>query len=134
MATTPVSSLSSTTSSAFGLDFQSLLQIVLKELTSQDPLNPISNFDFVSQLGQFSQLQLSQTLNNDMTQLLSTQAAVQAVGLIGRNIDVNSTNNTVVSGQVTGVAFVNGTPSLTLQTSDGATVGNISVANIVQVQ
>src|ERR1700678_4265944 len=76
VAVTPVSSAtqsSSTSDSAYGLNFQSLLQIVLEELTYQDPLNPVSNYEFVSQLGQFSQLQLSQTLNDDMTQLLSTQ-------------------------------------------------------------
>jgi flagellar basal-body rod modification protein FlgD len=128
----PVSA-SSAASSAYGLNFQSLLQIVLAELTYQDPLNPVSNYEFVSQLGQFSQLQLSQTQNDDMTQLLSTQAAVQAAGLIGHTIDV-TTNNTTVTGQVTGVAFSNGTPTLTVETSDGSTVGNLSIANIVQVQ
>ena len=111
MAVTPVSSATSSSAaqSAYGLNFQSLLQIVLDELTYQDPLNPVSNYDFVSQLGQFSQLQLSQTLNTDMTQALTNQSSVQAVGLIGKNVDVTSTNNTTVSGQVTGVAFSNGT-------------------------
>jgi flagellar basal-body rod modification protein FlgD len=134
VAVTPVSSATQPSSdSAYGLNFQSLLQIVLDELTYQDPLNPVSNYEFVSQLGQFSQLQLSQTLNTDMTQLLSTQGAVQAVGLIGHTIDVTNSGSTV-SGQVTAVAFSNGTPSITIETSDGQTVGNLSISNIVQVQ
>jgi flagellar basal-body rod modification protein FlgD len=136
VAVTPVSSATSsaqTSQSAYGLNFQSLLQIVLEELTYQDPLNPVSNYEFVSQLGQFSQLQLSQTLNDDMTSLLSTQGAVQAAGLIGHTVDVTSSGSTV-SGQVTGVAFSNGTPSITIETSDGQTVGNLSISNIVQVQ
>jgi flagellar basal-body rod modification protein FlgD len=135
LAVTPVSSATSSSAaqSAYGLNFQSLLQIVLDELTYQDPLNPVSNYDFVSQLGQFSQLQLSQTLNTDMTQALTNQSSVQAVGLIGKNVDVTSTNNTTVSGQVTGVAFSNGTPTLTVETTDGQTVGNLSLSNVVQV-
>ena len=134
MAVTPVSSATQATSdSAFGLNFQSLLQIVLEELTSQDPLNPVSNTEFVSQLGQFSQLQLSQTLNDDMTQLLTTQGSVQAVGLIGHTVDITS-SGTTVSGQVSAVAFSNGTPTITIETSDGQTVGNLSISNIVQVQ
>jgi flagellar basal-body rod modification protein FlgD len=134
MAVAPVSSATQTTSqSAYGLDFQSLLQIVLEELTYQDPLNPVSNYEFVSQLGQFSQLQLSQTLNDDMTQLLTTQASVQATGLLGQTVAF-STNGSTVSGTVTAVAFSNGQPSLVIETSDGQTVGNLSIADIVQVQ
>jgi flagellar basal-body rod modification protein FlgD len=135
LAVTPVSSATSSSAaqSAYGLNFQSLLQIVLDELTYQDPLNPVSNYEFVSQLGQFSQLELSQTLNTDMTQALTNQSSVQAVGLIGKTVDVTSTNNTTVSGQVTGVAFSNGTPTLTVETTDGQTVGNLSLSNVVQV-
>jgi flagellar basal-body rod modification protein FlgD len=134
VAVTPVSSATQSTSdSAYGLNFQSLLQIVLEELTYQDPLNPVSNYEFVSQLGQFSQLQLSQTLNTDMTQLLTTQGSVQAVGLIGHTVDVTNSGSTV-SGQVTAVAYSNGTPTITIETSDGQTVGNLSISNIVQVQ
>ncbi len=138
MATAAVSSATST-QSAYGLDFQSLLKIVLDELTYQDPLNPVSNYEFVSQLGQFSQLQLSSTLNDDMTTLLSTQSAVQAAGLIGKTVDFSSTDSTTgasttTSGEVTAVAFSNGTPSVTIQTSDGQTVGGLSMANITQIR
>lgn len=93
----------------------------------------MSNYEFVSQLGQFSQLQLSQTLNDDMTQLLTTQGSVQAVGLIGHTVDVTSSGSTV-SGEVSAVAFSSGTPTITIKTSDGQTVGNLSISNIVQVQ
>jgi flagellar basal-body rod modification protein FlgD len=135
LAVSPVSPASSTAAqSAYGLNFQSLLQIVLEELTYQDPLNPVSNYEFVSQLGQFSQLELSQTLNTDMTQLLTAQAAMQATGLIGQTVDIASANGATLSGQVTAVAFSNGQPSLTIETSGGQIVGNLSLADIVQVQ
>jgi flagellar basal-body rod modification protein FlgD len=129
-----VASVSSATSqNAYGLDFQSLLQIVLKELTYQDPLNPVSNYEFVSQLGQFSQLQLSQALNSDMTQLIASQAATQAAGLLGKTADVTS-NNTLVSGEVTAVSFSNGSPFITIKTAAGQTIGNLSIANITQLR
>jgi flagellar basal-body rod modification protein FlgD len=129
MAVSPVSSAQG----AYGLDFQSLLQIVLKELTYQDPLNPVSNYEFVSQLGQFSQLQLAQTLNDNMTQLLGAQAATQATELLGRTADV-TTNGTTISGKVTAVTFSNGTPAVTIVTGDGTTIGNLSIASINQVR
>ena len=134
MAVAPVSSTSTTAQSAFGLNFQSLLQIVLDELTFQDPLKPVSNYEFVSQLGQFSQLQLSNTLNTDMTQLLTTQSALQATGLLGQEADF-SANGTTTSGTVSGIAFSStAPPSITITTSDGNTVGNLSISNLVQVR
>ena len=50
--------------SAFGLGFDALLKIILTQLTYQDPLKPMDNFEFVSQLAQFSQIQQGQTTND----------------------------------------------------------------------
>jgi flagellar basal-body rod modification protein FlgD len=131
MAVAPVSSTSA--QDAFGLSFQSLLQIILKELTYQDPLKPVDNFEFVSQLGQFAQLQQTQSLNDQITNLLSSQAAAQATGLIGRTIDY-ATNGNTVSGQVTAVSFSSGQPQLTITTSDKQTIGGISIADVSQIR
>ena len=82
MAVAPVSSTQQVTQSAFGLDFQSLLKIILTELTYQDPLKPVDNYEFVSQLGQFSQLQLSQTLNDNVTQLLASWSSGRRIATL----------------------------------------------------
>jgi flagellar basal-body rod modification protein FlgD len=134
MAIAPVSSATSPTAqSAFGLDFQSLLSIILTELTYQDPLKPVDNFEFVSQLAQFSQLQQSQTLNDQITSLLAAQGATQATGLLGKTVDVLG-GTSPVSGQVTAVSFTTGQPLITITTSDDQTITNISIADISQVR
>ena len=134
-AITPVSSAtpSNTVQGAYGLDFQSLLKIVLTELTYQDPLKPVDNYEFVSQLGQFSQLQQSQTLNSTVTQLLSAQSATQATGLIGRTVDVSASGG-LISGEVSAIAFSNGQPEITIKTSDGQTLSGLSIANVSQIR
>jgi len=136
VAVDPVSASSATqavSQSAFGLDFQSLLKIVLTELTFQDPLKPVDNYEFVSQLGQFSQLQQAQTLNDTVTQLLAAQSASQAAGLLGRTVDI-SANNTLISGQVTAITFSSGQPALTIKTTDGQTISNLSIASVSQIR
>src|SRR3954469_13837086 len=107
MALAPVSAAAPSTSStsAFGLDFQSLLQIILTQLTYQDPLKPLDNFQFVSQLAQFSQLQQSQTLNDRISTLLSAQSASQATSLLGRTVDYSNASGATGSGAVQSVAF-----------------------------
>jgi flagellar basal-body rod modification protein FlgD len=137
MALAPVSSTSAqnaaTAQSAFGLEFQSLLKIILTQLTYQDPLKPLDNYQFVSQLAQFSQLQQTQSLNDQITSLLSAQSATQATSLLGRIVDVAAGASTV-SGTVKSVAFSSGAPTLTIETTTGQTIANIAISNVSQVR
>jgi flagellar basal-body rod modification protein FlgD len=129
----PVAQPTETAQNAFGLDFQSLLRIILTQLTFQDPLKPLENSEFVSQLAQFSQLQQTQSLNDQITALISAQAATQATGLLGRLVDVAAGQSTV-SGTVNAVSFISGQPTVTIQTPTGQTISNIAIANISQVR
>lgn len=131
MALAPVSSAAS--AAEFGLDFQSLLSIILTQLTYQDPLKPVENFEFVSQLAQFAQLQQSQTLNDQVASLLSAQAASQATALLGRTVEINSGVSPVV-GVVEAISFATGAPTFTLKTSGGQTIANLALANVAQVR
>ena len=133
MALAPVSS-SPASAPSTGLDFQSLLRIILTQLTYQDPLKPMDNFQFVSQLAQFSQLQQSQSLNDQMTSLLSAQAAMQATSLLGRSVDFTNASGGALSGTVKSVSFASGSPQVTVQTATGDVIANISIANISQVR
>lgn len=125
--------LNSQASNAFGLSFESLLKIILTQLTYQDPLKPMDNFEFVSQLAQFSQIQQGQTMNERLEQLVSAQATGQATSLLGTMVDIPAGAATV-SGEVVAIAFQNGAPSVTIKTSDGRTVSNIAIANITQIR
>ena len=134
MALAPVSA-SASTDAAFGLDFQSLLRIILTQLTYQDPLKPMDNFQFVSQLAQFSQLQQSQSLNDQIGNLLSAQAAMQGTSLLGRTVDFsNGSGTTLLSGVVKAVSFARGQPEVTVETPTGDTIANVSIANISVVR
>lgn len=132
MAISPVSATSS--QSATGLDFQSLLQIILQQLTYQDPLKPMDNFQFVSQLAQFSELQQMQTLNTSISNLLASQASSQALGLLGKVVDFSTTGASRVTGTVKSVTFASGQPSLTIKTVAGDTVANVALSSVTQIQ
>ena len=120
-------------SSAFGLGFDALLKIILTQLTYQDPLKPMDNFQFVSQLAQFSQIQQGQTANDRLEALVSAQATSQATGLLGAMVDIPA-GATVLSGKVIAVTFDNGTPRITVKTADGQTISNLAIGSISQVR
>ena len=122
-----------TATSAFGLGFDSLLKIILTQLTYQDPLKPMDNFQFVSQLAQFSQVQQGQATNDRLQSLVSAQATNQATGLLGRRVDVPAGTSTL-SGIVTAIALSSGSPTVTVETDDQRTVSGIAIGSIAQVR
>ncbi|MGQ7829958.1 flagellar hook assembly protein FlgD [Altererythrobacter sp. Z27] len=117
----------------FGLSFQSLLQIVLTQLTYQDPLEPMDNFQFVSQLAQFSQIQQTQTMSDNIEALVRAQTTGQAVSLIGRTVDV-AAGAATLTGKVTAVSFADGAPALTIETVDGRTIPGLPLGNVSQIR
>jgi flagellar basal-body rod modification protein FlgD len=90
------------------LNESDFLQLMVSQLQNQDPLNPISDTDFVAQMAQFSSLQGINDLNSSFGQLY-------AVCLLGRTVQATdpATNNSY-SGQVTGFGVQNGTVYLTV--------------------
>jgi flagellar basal-body rod modification protein FlgD len=118
---------------SLGLDLQSLFRIILTQLTYQDPLKPVDNFEFVSQLAQFTALEQSRQVAEKMDNLLLVQASAQAVNLLGRSADVN-TGSATVTGTVKAISFQSGNPALTLQTADGEFITGVSPSQIIQVR
>jgi flagellar basal-body rod modification protein FlgD len=118
---------------AFGLSFDALLKIVLTQLTYQDPLKPMDNFQFVSQLAQFSQIQQGQQQIDGINTLVAAQTTGQAAGLLGKQVDVQARQGTV-SGKVTAVAFVNGAATLTIKTAQNITLSGLPLANVSQIR
>lgn len=130
---TATSSTKDSVTDAFGLSFESLLKIILTQLTYQDPLKPMDNFEFVSQLAQFSQIQQGQTTNDRLQTLVSSQANLQAASLLGRQVDVPAGAITL-TGKVISIAFQNGDPRITIETADKQTISDISLGAISQIR
>ena len=124
-----------TATNAFGLNFESLLKIILTQLTYQDPLKPMDNFQFVSQLAQFSQIQQGQVMTDKLAALVTSQSTFQSTSLLGKVVDLptNSAGG-VISGTVKAVTFQNGDPRLTILTGDGQTISNISPTSVSQIR
>ncbi len=122
----------SNVANAFGVGFEDLLRIVLTQLTYQDPLKPMENFEFVSQLAQFSQIQQGETGNDRLASILQAEGVNQATGLLGHKVDIPA-GNAALSGVVKSIAFDSGEPRLTVETADQQTISNIALSAINRV-
>jgi flagellar basal-body rod modification protein FlgD len=128
-----VGGTSNTTLQANGLGMDDFLKILLTQLTFQDPLKPMDNQEFMAQMAQFTSLEQTQQLNGKLDALLSTQAALQSVGLIGRTVDV-ATETGTVTGTVASLSLAGDSPSISVRTSAGATLSNLSLNQISAVR
>ena len=115
------------------INMQDFLRILVAQLNYQDPLKPMDNEQFVSQLAQLTSLQQTQNLNDKMGNLLTIQGAMQSVGLIGRTVDINGDSGQV-SGRVTALNFAAGEPRLTVTLTSGGVLNDVSLSSLVAVR
>jgi flagellar basal-body rod modification protein FlgD len=82
------------------------LQLLVTQMSSQDPLDPQSDTAFAAQLAQFSALQQSQDMEQNMS-------ALQATSMIGETVSASPSDGSApVSGLVTSVVIQSGTPQV----------------------
>lgn len=69
------------------------LELMITQMNNQDPFKPMENGEFLTQIAQFSQVSGINELQNSFAQLaasLTSSQALQASGLVGRNVLVPS--------------------------------------------
>jgi flagellar basal-body rod modification protein FlgD len=134
LATTPISATSALGKTASAqLSMEDLMRVMLTELTFQDPLKPVENKDFMAQIAQFSSLDATQRLNQNLEQLLTLQSVNQSIGLLGKTVSA-TTDSGPVNGQVVALSLLNGQPQLTVATSDGRTVAGIAIGQLETIR
>ncbi len=91
--------------SALGKD--DFLKILITQLSHQDPTQPMEDKEFIAQMAQFSSLEQITNMNEGMSKVADLLAAGQAMGLLGRIVDITS-GESVITGpveEVTGGSF-----------------------------
>ncbi|MBK6898140.1 MAG: hypothetical protein IPH09_02315 [bacterium] len=102
VSTTPTTSTAGT-GSAEELKNE-FLQLLITQIKNQDPLKPLDNAEFTSQLAQLSTLEQLQAMNDSMTQdLVYTQSLnnTMMLGLVGRTAVVEGDQVSVSGGEPT---------------------------------
>ena len=131
-ATTPVSLTTDTsaTSSLAELRSEDFFELLITQLTNQDPLEPTDNEDLLNQISSIRDIELSTTLTDSLKMLTGQQRFASASSLIGRFVTGNSgAEGSVMRGVVVGVRFeADGQPLL--QLADGTEIAIDEVATI----
>jgi flagellar basal-body rod modification protein FlgD len=88
------------------------LKLLVTKMSSQDPMNPQGDTEFIAQMAQFSSLEQSRSMTADMAMLKAQQEVLTANGLIGRNVTIAEGQKQVAQGMVTSVAMNEGSPEV----------------------
>jgi flagellar basal-body rod modification protein FlgD len=87
------------------LNQSDFLQLLVAQLSSQNPMDPVSDTQFIAQMAQFSALQETTTMQESV-------ASLQANSLLGQTVEVQNDAGTTSSGVVSSVLYQSGSPAV----------------------
>ncbi|RAN48426.1 flagellar hook capping protein [Herbaspirillum rubrisubalbicans] len=126
-------STSSGATSTSDITLQNFLQVLMTQLTYQDPLKPMDNEQFMAQIAQFTALGQTQQVNTNVQTLAQNQAVSQSVGLLGKTVSFSS-NNGPAKGTVTAIDMSGTSPQLTITPTGSTAITGVSLSQITAVQ
>lgn len=116
------------------IDQEDFIRLFLAQLQFQDPLEPVDNREFLAQLAQFSALEQSRQLSQNTSDMLTMDAATQAVSLLNRQVDMSVIGGVTKSGTVVAVSFGTAGPELSVRDTAGTVTTGVRLSQITLVK
>lgn len=127
------SALSTTDPSATpnaGINEQDFIQLFVSELQYQDPMQPLDNSQFLTQLAQFVGIEQQSEEVSGINNLLTLDSSDQSLGLLSHSVEVTNADNTTTTGKVTGIQYSANGVQLTVTTSSNNVMTNVNLSQI----
>ena len=105
-ATTNPQGIVDSSNNELGMD--DFFQLLTTQLTAQDPLNPMDNTEFISQMATFSSLTQMEQIADNTAITQEQQLAAATVNLLGKQVEGTSADGQVVAGIVNRVELIEG--------------------------
>ncbi|MCC3145203.1 flagellar biosynthesis protein FlgD [Halanaerobium sp. Z-7514] len=103
-------------------------ELLITQLNNQDPLKPMENTEFVSQMAEFSSLEKSEKIYQLLADKLDTNQVLNNANLIGKEIAAEF-NGIVLKGEVTSVMAKNDQTVAVLDDGSEIEVENIKAVS-----
>jgi len=105
------------------IDYNAFLQLLIAQMKNQDPTSPTDMTQYMSQFAQLSQVEQSIQTNTKLDSLLSSNALLQADGLIGRTATFTSSDGVETTGKIAAVNIIQGGAVATLENGTKVLLG-----------
>lgn len=120
----------SSVSSFSGMSSDDFMQIVLSELSKQDPLKPNDTSALIEQISQIRSIQSDIDLSSTLKSLVKDDQFSTAAGLIGTNISGLTDANLRVTGIVTAVSRTDAGAVLTLLSGERVPMSKVDEISV----
>jgi flagellar basal-body rod modification protein FlgD len=102
------------------------LKLFVAQLQHQDPMNPLSDSEFLAQMASFSTVEQVSNVAASNTQIVDSLASSTAITLIGKTVTWTDENDVQKTGVVEKVSTAGGKPLLTVSGVDGVELSLIT--------
>lgn len=110
------------------LDADQFMQILLAQMTHQNPLEPMDNAEMTTQFSQLNSLQELREIHTSMDKLAASNQVIYLASLIGKTVKVNRTDGNVLEGVVEEVFTEKDNPQLRIGTE------KVSLDDVIEVK
>ncbi|MDB5333759.1 MAG: flagellar hook capping protein [Phycisphaerales bacterium] len=132
MTTAPINNSTASSnqlqSTGFNLKPQDFINLMVTQLQHQDPTQPASNSELLSQMSNIGQLESSTQLQTSLTSMTLQSSIGAASALIGKSVQGLDVNNNPIGGLVNSVQVQNN--GVSLQLDNGQSLDLSRVTNI----
>ena len=94
------------------LNQDDFLKLVVAQLTTQDPMNPQKDTEFIAQMAQFTTLEQSKSMQSDIAGLRTDGQLLRANSLLGRVVALQNQDGTLTRGTVSAIHVEAGKPQI----------------------
>jgi flagellar basal-body rod modification protein FlgD len=115
------------------LNQEDFLKLFLAELNFQDPMEPVDNKEFLSQIAQFSAMDQNRKTTEEIENLVFLNSSAQSLGLLGQQVEFLD-SSFIESGVISAVRFTDEGSLLTVQRTDGSFLPNIRMSQVSLVR
>lgn len=127
------STLNTTTASSLpnsGINEQNFIQLFVNELQFQDPMQPLDNSQFLTQLAQFVGIEQQSEEVTGINNLLTLDSSDESLGLLSHTVQVNNADGSTTTGKITGIQYSTNGVQVTVTPSSGSVLTNVNLSQI----
>ncbi len=107
------------------------LKLLTVQLSHQDPLKPMSNTEFISQMAEFSALEQMKNMNTTVAGLKGEFSKLSNMALIGKTVSFNDLSGELKTGLVEKVSLGGETENQTQVTIEGRSIDLDKITSVL---
>ncbi len=115
------------------LNQEDFLKLLITQFSTQDPLNPVTDTAFISQMAEFTALENAKETQSEISLIRQQSANQEAISMIGKDVELLSGGDEIIFGRVSKVLIDSDGPKLVVSGHPYALDKVVAVKNSLSI-